>query len=71
MSVSVGCPKMLLKVAGIGAIVGAMIALIFPKQYTVEVALSPESGKSGGGACRAMAAMLGIGGMIWAVRRMR
>ena len=40
--------KMLLKVAGIGAIVGVIIALSIPKQYTVEVTLSPESGKSGG-----------------------
>ena len=44
--------KMLLKVAGIGAIVGVIIALSILKQYTVEVTLSPESGKSGGGACR-------------------
>ena len=55
--------KMLLKVAGIGAIVGVIIALSIPKQYTVEVTLSPESGKSGGGSLSGMAAMLGIGGM--------
>jgi len=41
--------KVLLKAAGIGAIVGVIIALSIPKQYTVEVTLSPESGKSGGG----------------------
>ena len=40
--------KVLLKAAGIGAIVGVIIALSIPKQYTVEVTLSPESGKSGG-----------------------
>ena len=38
--------KVLLKAAGIGAIVGVIIALSIPKQYTVEVTLSPESGKS-------------------------
>ena len=55
--------KVLLKAAGIGAIVGVIIALSIPKQYTVEVTLSPESGKSGGGSLSGMAAMLGIGGM--------
>lgn len=54
--------KMLLKVAGIGAIVGVIIALSIPKQYTVEVTLSPESGKAEG-ELSGMAAMLGIGGM--------
>ena len=53
--------KVLLKAAGIGAIVGVIIALSIPKQYTVEVTLSPESGKSGGGSLSGMAAMLGIG----------
>ena len=53
---------MLLKVAGIGAIVGVIIALSIPKQYTVEVTLSPESGKAEGEPV-GMAAMLGIGGM--------
>lgn len=55
--------KTLLKVAGIGAVIGVIIALSIPKQYTVEVTLSPESGKSGGGSLSGMAAMLGIGGM--------
>ena len=55
--------KVLLKAAGIGAVVGVIIALSIPKQYTVEVTLSPESGKSGGGSLSGMAAMLGIGGM--------
>ena len=54
--------KVLLKAAGIGAIVGVIIALSIPKQYTVEVTLSPESGKSGGGGLSGMAAMLGSGG---------
>lgn len=55
--------KVLLKAAGIGAVVGLIIAFSVPKQYTVEVTLSPESGKSSGGSLSGMAAMLGIGGM--------
>ena len=53
--------KLLLKVAGIAAVVGVIIALSIPKKYTAEVTLSPESGKSGGGSLSGMAAMLGIG----------
>lgn len=53
--------KLLLKVAGIAAIVGIVIALSIPKKYTAEVTLSPESGKSGGSSLSGMAAMLGIG----------
>lgn len=53
--------KLLLKVAGIAAVVGVVIALSIPKKYTAEVTLSPESGKSGGGSLSGMAAMLGIG----------
>lgn len=55
--------KLLMKAAGIGVVVGLIVALSIPKQYTVEVTLSPESGKSGGGSLSGMAAMLGIGGM--------
>lgn len=42
--------KTLYKAAGIGLVVGILIALGTPKQYTVSVTLSPEmgSGKSGG-----------------------
>ena len=53
--------KLLLKIAGIAAIIGVIIALSIPKQYTAEVILSPESGK-GGSNLSGMAAMLGIGG---------
>ena len=53
--------KLLLKVAGIAAVVGIVIAFSIPKKYTAEVTLSPESGKSGGGGLSGMAAMLGIG----------
>lgn len=55
--------KILLKAAGIGVIVGLIVAFSIPKQYTVEVTLSPESGKNTGGSLSGMAAMLGIGGM--------
>lgn len=43
--------KTLYKAAGIGLVVGILIALGTPKQYTVSITLSPEmgSGKSGGG----------------------
>ena len=53
--------KLLLKVAGIAAIVGVIIAISIPKKYTAEVILSPESGKSGNSSMSGMAAMLGIG----------
>ena len=53
--------KMLLKVAGIAAVVGLIIAFSIPKKYTAEVLLSPESSKGGGSSLSGMAAMLGIG----------
>ena len=52
--------KLLLKAAGIAAIIGVVIALSIPKKYTAEVTLSPESGK-GSSSLSGMAAMLGIG----------
>ena len=55
--------KLLLKVAGVAAIVGVIIAISIPKKYTAEVTLSPESGKGGGSSISGMAAMLGIGGI--------
>lgn len=47
--------RTLYKAAGIGLVVGILIALGTPKQYTVNVTLSPEMGssKSGGLACMA------------------
>ena len=54
--------KMLLKLAGIAIFIGLIVAWSIPTKYKVEVTLSPESGKSGGGsALSGMAAMLGIG----------
>ena len=54
--------KLLLKVAGLAIIVGIVIALTTPKQYTVSVTLAPESSKSGGGGISGIASMLGVGG---------
>lgn len=55
--------KLLLKVAGIAAVAGVIIALTTPKQYTVNVTLAPEISKSGGGSLSGIASMLGMGGM--------
>lgn len=56
--------KGLLKAAGIGALIGLVIAFSLPRQYTVEVTLAPEAGKGGaGGGLSGMASMLGLGGM--------
>ena len=38
--------KLLMKVAGIAVIVGVVIALTTPKQYTVNVTLAPEMAKA-------------------------
>lgn len=53
--------KLLLKVAGIAAVVALVIAYSLPKQYTAEVLLSPESNKGGSSNMAGMAAMLGLG----------
>lgn len=55
--------NLLLKLAVMAVIVGVVIALTTPKQYTVNVTLAPESGKSGSGGLSGVASMLGIGGM--------
>ena len=55
--------KLLFKVAGIAAVVGVVIALTTPKQYTVSVNLAPESSKAGGGGLSGIASMLGVGGL--------
>ena len=54
--------KTLLKAAGIAAVLGVVIALTTPRQYTVSVTLAPESSKSGGGSLSGIASMLGMGG---------
>ena len=55
--------KLLIKVAGIAVIVGVVIALTTPKQYTVSVTLAPEMSKSGGSGLSGIASMLGVGGL--------
>ena len=54
--------KTLFKAAGIAAVLGVIIALTTPRQYTVNVTLAPESGRSGGG-LSSLASMFGVGGM--------
>lgn len=54
--------KLLLKLAGIGAIVGLVIAFSIPKEYTTTIKLVPEiqDGKSGSAGLGALASMAGI-----------
>lgn len=53
--------KKLYKAAAVGVVLGILIALGTPKQYTVSITLSPEmgSGKSGGGLASMAASFLG------------
>lgn len=53
--------KTLYKAAGVGLVIGIVIALSTPKQYTVKVTLSPEvsGGKSGSGLASMAASFLG------------
>lgn len=56
--------KVLFKAAGIGALIGLVIAFSLPRQYTVEVTLVPEAGKGGsGGGLSSVTSMLGLGNM--------
>lgn len=53
--------KFILKVSGIGLIVGVIIAFSIPKEYTTVVILAPETkNSSGGGSVGALAAMAGF-----------
>ena len=55
--------KTLYKAAGIGLVIGVIVALSVPKKYTVEVTLSPEMGnsKSNSGLASMAASFLGTG----------
>ena len=54
--------KTIYKAAGIGLMFGVIIAISIPKQYTVEVILSPEMGNNKGGGLSGLAAsFLGSG----------
>lgn len=53
--------KVLYKAAGIGALLGILIALSTPKKYTVDVILSPEVSKGSSSSLSSLTSMLGIG----------
>ena len=58
----IGIRKTIYKAAGIGLVVGIIVAISIPKQYTVKVTLSPEMGGSKGGGLSGLAAsFLGSG----------
>ena len=52
----IGIRKKIYKAAGIGLIIGVIVAISIPKQYTVEVTLSPEMGSNKGGGLSGLAA---------------
>ena len=52
----IGIRKKIYKAAGIGLIIGIIVAISIPKQYTVEVTLSPEMGNSKGSGLSGLAA---------------
>lgn len=53
--------KSIFKAAGYGALIGLVVAFSLPREYTVSVTLSPESGKAGGSSLMGMASILGLG----------
>lgn len=56
--------KLLIKIGGIATILGVVIALTTPKEYTVNVTLAPELGNSRrSSSLSSIASMLGVGGM--------
>lgn len=54
---------LLLKIGGIAALVGVLIALGTPKVYTVNVTLAPEASSGKRSSMSSIASMLGVGGM--------
>ena len=52
----IGIRKVIYKAAGIGLVIGIIIAISIPKQYSVEVTLSPEMGNNKGGGLSGLAA---------------
>ena len=58
----IGIRKKIYKAAGIGLVIGFIVAISIPKKYTVEVTLSPEMGNSKEGGLSGLAAsFLGSG----------
>ncbi len=55
--------KVLLKAAGIGAVLGLIIAFSMPNQYTVSVNLAPEFTRNSNNRVASMVSMFGLGGM--------
>ena len=49
------------KAVGYGALIGLVMAFSMPREYTVTVTLSPESGTSSSSSLMGMASMLGLG----------
>ena len=61
----IGIRKKIYKAAGIGLVIGIVIAISIPKQYTVAVTLSPEMGSDKGSGLSGLAAsFLGNGGTM-------
>lgn len=52
----IGIRKTIYKAAGIGLVIGIIIAISIPKKYTVEVTLSPEMGNTKGSGLSGLAA---------------
>lgn len=48
--------KTIYKAAGVGLVIGIIVAISIPRQYTVEVTLSPEMGSAKGGGLSGLAA---------------
>lgn len=56
--------RFLIRAMGVGLVLGVIVALAMPKKYTVNVTLSPESGKAASGSSLSgMASMLGLGSL--------
>lgn len=53
--------KKIVKTMGYATLIGLVVAFSIPKEYTVSVTLSPESGKATRGSLAGMASMLGLG----------
>ena len=53
--------KSIAKSVGYGALIGLVVAFSMPREYTVTVTLSPESGTSSSSSLIGMASMLGLG----------
>lgn len=54
--------KTIYKAAGVGMVMGIIIAISIPKQYTVKVTLSPEMGNSKGSS-----GLAGLAASFWEV----